>query len=87
MNTSNMSEVLSVKNLCASYGKKQIIKNLSFDLAKGELICLCGPNGSGKSTLLSSIAGIKTGSLSEKDILHREILYFLILVKNRILGV
>lgn len=50
--------VLSVKNLNASYGVKNILCGVSFDLEQGEFVCLCGPNGSGKSTLLSIMAGV-----------------------------
>ena len=63
MKTMENPHVLSVKNLKISYGNKKIIENLSFDLAEGELICLCGPNGSGKSSLLSVLAGINFGDI------------------------
>nr|MCR5699306.1 ABC transporter ATP-binding protein [Treponemataceae bacterium] len=55
--------LISVKNLDAFYSKNQILKNLSFDLKSGELVCLCGPNGCGKSTLLSVLANVQHGSL------------------------
>ncbi|MCR4790423.1 MAG: ABC transporter ATP-binding protein [Treponemataceae bacterium] len=60
----SQKKLLSVKELNVSYGKKEIIKNLSFDMQEGCLICLCGPNGSGKSTLLSVLAGIKHSGLT-----------------------
>lgn len=60
--------VLSVKNLNASYGKKNILSGVSFDLQKGEFVCLCGPNGCGKSTLLSIMAGVNSSVNFENNI-------------------
>lgn len=50
--------ILSVKNLCFSYRTKQVLHDISFDIKKGEILCLMGPNGSGKSTLIDNIMGI-----------------------------
>ena len=43
--------VVSVENLCKSYGKVQAINNLCFTVNKGELYGIIGPDGSGKTTL------------------------------------
>lgn len=50
--------MLQIDNLCASYGKKEIIHNISLDLKNGTVTNLLGPNGCGKSTLLKSVEGI-----------------------------
>lgn len=50
--------LVSVENLNVSIGKKCIIKDMSFALQKGEILCILGKNGSGKSTLLKTILGI-----------------------------
>jgi iron complex transport system ATP-binding protein len=47
-----------VKDLRAGYGHGDVIRNINFEVKKGESLCVLGPNGCGKSTLLKSIAGI-----------------------------
>ena len=49
-------EVLVVKNLCKSYGEKEIIKDFSFSVQRGDKIAVIGPNGAGKSTLIKALA-------------------------------
>ena len=54
-----MSEVrLEVKNLCKSFGITKAVKNVSFNINKGEVNALIGENGSGKSTLTNMLTGI-----------------------------
>lgn len=54
--------LLSVRNLKKVYqtdgGGIEAVRNLTFDLPKGELTCLVGPSGSGKTTLLKAISGL-----------------------------
>ncbi|MGL5785437.1 MAG: ABC transporter ATP-binding protein [Bacteroidales bacterium] len=71
--------MLEVKNLSIGYGHKKsdpfiVQKDLSFEICKGEMICLLGPNGCGKSTLLRTLAGLQpafsgTILINGKDIL------------------
>ena len=50
--------MLKVENLSGGYDQKLIVKNVSFQVEKGEMLGILGPNGSGKSTLLKVISGI-----------------------------
>ena len=46
-----------IDNLCAGYGKMEILHDLNLRVGKGQSLCLIGPNGAGKSTILHSIFG------------------------------
>lgn len=58
-----MSQSLTTRNLCAAYNDRQILDNISFQINKKEVLCICGPNGVGKSTLLKLLTGLKETSL------------------------
>jgi lipopolysaccharide export system ATP-binding protein len=51
---------LQVRNLRKSYKKRPVIRDVSMDLRRGEVVALLGPNGSGKTTCFYSIAGLVT---------------------------
>jgi branched-chain amino acid transport system ATP-binding protein len=53
-----MSAVLSLNKFCAAYGEVAVVRDISFDLAAGEIVALLGRNGMGKSTLLRGIMGL-----------------------------
>ena len=50
--------ILTVEGLNVSYGDFQAVKNVSFDVKKGEIFGLLGPNGAGKTSTLSAIEGL-----------------------------
>jgi len=58
----NSSAILEVQNLSNQYEGEPLLKDVSFSLAEGEILCLLGPSGSGKTTLLRLLAGLETES-------------------------
>lgn len=46
---------LRIKNLCKNYGGHEVLKDISIDINKGEVIAIIGPSGCGKSTFLRSV--------------------------------
>ena len=66
---SEIDPIVSLTDVNQSFGDTPVIKGISFDVAKGEVICIIGPSGSGKSTLLRCINGlieIDSGSIKSK---------------------
>ena len=47
--------MVSLQNVYKSFGDLEVLKGISFDVMKGEVICIIGPSGSGKSTLIRCI--------------------------------
>ncbi len=59
--------ILSVAGLNVFYGRKQVVHDVTFDLAKGEVVALVGESGSGKTTISRSVGGLHkdwTGTIS-----------------------
>jgi ABC-2 type transport system ATP-binding protein len=53
-----MEPVLSAHALCKNYGEKTAVDNISFGVAKGEIVGMLGPNGAGKTTTISMVLGV-----------------------------
>ena len=57
--------MLKLQNLSLRFGKDQVLRDVSFEVAKGELVCLLGPSGCGKTTTLRLIAGFEKPETGE----------------------
>jgi polar amino acid transport system ATP-binding protein len=58
--------IISIKDVHKSFGDLEVLKGVSFDVMKGEVICIIGPSGSGKSTLIrciNALNDIQSGSI------------------------
>ena len=59
--------IVSLKNVHKSFGDLAVLKGISIDVMKGEVICIIGPSGSGKSTLIrciNALNDIQSGSIT-----------------------
>ena len=59
--------IISIKDVHKSFGDLEVLKGVSLDVMKGEVICVIGPSGSGKSTLIrciNALNDIQGGSIT-----------------------
>ena len=66
---------LKVTNLRKSYRKKTVIRDVSLELGRGEVVALLGPNGSGKTTTFYSVAGLVSPEAGQVMIDGRDVTY------------
>ena len=65
-NTTWQSEaMISLRNLRVSYGEREILHGISFDVMRGETLVILGGSGSGKSTLLRTLVGLESPTSGE----------------------
>jgi len=50
-----VTEIIKIENLCKSFGKNQVLRDINYAINQGEKIVVVGPSGSGKSTFLRCI--------------------------------
>lgn len=60
--------VLSLQNICFSYGTTPVLENVSYEFEQGKIYCIMGRSGAGKTTLLSILSGL--ASPGSGDILY-----------------
>ncbi len=70
---SPIEPVLSLRNLRVSYGEREILHGISFDVVAGETLVILGGSGSGKSTLLRTLVGLEKPSAGEIWIKGRDL--------------
>ena len=59
--------IVSIKDVHKSFGPLEVLKGVSMDIMKGEVICIIGPSGSGKSTLIrciNALNDIQSGAIT-----------------------
>jgi len=65
--------VISLRNLRVSYGDREILHGISFDVLQGETLVILGGSGSGKSTLLRTLVGLEKPSAGQIFIKGRDL--------------
>ena len=54
-----METILKCENLCKTFGKRNILKNVSLEIKEGDILGFIGPNGAGKTTTIKLILGLQ----------------------------
>ena len=57
--------ILALNNICFSYGKTPVLKDISYEFEMGKMYCIIGRSGAGKTTLLSLLSGLATPNSGE----------------------
>ena len=70
---SSIEPVVSLRNLRVSYGEREILHGISFDVVRGETLVILGGSGSGKSTLLRTLVGLEKPTAGEIWIKGRDL--------------
>ena len=52
--------IVSIRDVHKSFGRLEVLRGVSFDVMKGEVVCIIGPSGSGKSTLIRCVNALNT---------------------------
>ena len=61
-----MTDLLTVKNLHAGYGRAEVLSGLNLRLPQGAVVTVIGPNGAGKSTTLNALMGVLPANGSDR---------------------
>ena len=72
--TSTAAAKIQVRNLGKAYGDKEVFRDLTFDVAEGEIVSIVGPSGCGKTTLLRSVVGLVSPTSGSVTINEQQVL-------------
>jgi phospholipid/cholesterol/gamma-HCH transport system ATP-binding protein len=73
LSAASVEPVISLRDLRVSYGEREILHGISFDVLHGETLVILGGSGSGKSTLLRTLVGLEKPSAGEIWIKGRDL--------------
>ena len=65
--------LIDVRNVRKGFGELEVLHNISFQVEKGEVVCLIGPSGSGKSTMLRCINLLEDIDAGEIDVFDQDV--------------
>mgnify|MGYP004605985589 FL=1 len=65
--------MVSIRDLYKSFGENQVLKGVSFDVEKGQIVSILGSSGSGKTTLLRCIVGLEKADDGQALVLGKDI--------------
>src|ERR1700723_1517650 len=68
-----MSKVLDVAGVSKRFGDNEVLSDVSFQVDKGETVCVLGPSGSGKSTLLRCINWLERPDAGQRTLHGKEV--------------
>jgi ABC-2 type transport system ATP-binding protein len=69
-----VENVIKIENLKKSYGDIEAVKNISFEIHKGEMFGLVGPDGAGKTTTIRILCGLVTPDIGSAEVLNQNII-------------
>lgn len=64
---------IEIKNISKVYKKQEVLRNITFNINKGEIFGLLGPSGAGKTTLIKLIMGMEKASSGEIEIMKNKV--------------
>ncbi|HWA32179.1 MAG TPA: metal ABC transporter ATP-binding protein [Candidatus Paceibacterota bacterium] len=76
MQVNHSKNIIELKNISFSYGKNEVLKDISLEVHQGDYLGIIGPNGAGKTTLLKIMLGLLIPASGSVKIFGQDILDF-----------